>query len=103
MPLPDSRPGLIGWYDGAIMMVRTQITLESEMQKRARKRASEIGVSFAEYVRQVVERDLTRPEKKTDVSRIFNLGTSGGSHIRKNKQSMIAEAFAATRKKHRER
>jgi hypothetical protein len=80
------------------MMVRTQITLEGELQKRARKRASEIGVSFAEYVRRVVERDLARPEKKADVSRIFNLGTSGGSNIAKHKQSMIAEAFAATRK-----
>jgi hypothetical protein len=81
------------------MMVRTQITLESELQKRARKRASEIGVSFAEYVRQVVDRDLARPEKKTDVSQIFNLGTSGGSHIAKQKQSMIAEAFAAPHKR----
>jgi hypothetical protein len=85
------------------MMVRTQITLGSELQKRARKRASEIGVSFAEYVRQVVERDLTRPGKKTDVSQIFNLGTSGGARIAKHKQSMIAEAFAAMRNKRLER
>jgi hypothetical protein len=83
------------------MMVRTQITLESELQKRARKRASEIGVSFAEYVRQIVERDLARPGKKTDVSRIFNLGTSGGSNIAKDKHAMIAEAFAAVRKTRR--
>jgi hypothetical protein len=29
-------------------MVRTQITLDSEMQKRARRRASDLGVSLAE-------------------------------------------------------
>ncbi len=83
------------------MMVRTQITLEGELQKRARKRATEIGVSFAEYVRQVVERDLAQPGKKSDVSQIFNLGASGGSNIAKHKQAMIAEAFAASRKARR--
>jgi hypothetical protein len=85
------------------MMVRTQITLESETQRRARRRASEMGVSFAEYVRRVVERDLVRPQKRSDVSGIFNLGSSGGSDIAKHKQSMIAEAFAATRKMRRRR
>jgi GH24 family phage-related lysozyme (muramidase) len=85
------------------MMVRTQITLESEVQKRARKRASEIGVSFAEYVRQIVESDLAQPQKRTDVSQIFNLGSSGGANIAKQKQPMIAEAFAATRKTRRGR
>jgi hypothetical protein len=90
-----------GWYDGAIMMVRTQITLEREMQKRARRRAGEIGVSLAEYVRRVVARDLERPEAKADVKAIFDIGSSAGSDVAKHKQSMIAEAFGATRRKMR--
>lgn len=85
------------------MMVRAQITLEGEMQKRARRRAGEMGVSFAEYVRRVVERDLAGPEKKADVSQIFNLGASGGSDVARHKQAMIAEAFAATRSARRRR
>jgi hypothetical protein len=80
------------------MMVRTQITLESELQKRARHRASEIGVSLAEYVRRLVARDLARPEPSAQVSGIFDLGSSGDSNIAANKHSMIAEAFQATRK-----
>jgi hypothetical protein len=83
------------WYDGAIMMVRTQITLQSELQRQARRRASEMGLSLAEYVRRLVARDLARPEQKADVSCIFDLGSSGGSNIAKNKDAMIAEAFSS--------
>jgi hypothetical protein len=79
------------------MMVRTQITLESELQRRARQRAGEIGVSMAEYVRQLVARDLSRPETRADVSRIFDLGSSGGSNIAAHKDSMVAEAFESLR------
>jgi hypothetical protein len=83
------------------MMVRTQITLETELQRRARQRASEIGVSLAEYVRRLVARDLARPEAKADVSSIFDLGASGGSNIAIDKDSMVAGAFAHARSKAR--
>jgi hypothetical protein len=75
------------------MMVRTQITLESELQSQARRRASEMGISLAEYVRRLVARDLARPVQTVDVSTIFDLGSSGGSNIAVNKDAMIAEAF----------
>jgi hypothetical protein len=79
------------------MMVRTQITLETELQRRARQRAGQVGISLAEYVRRLVARDLARPEMKADVSSIFDLGASGGSNIAVNKDSMIAEAFSSVR------
>jgi hypothetical protein len=79
------------------MMVRTQITLETELQRQARQRASEIGVSMAEYVRRLVARDLARPEARADVSSIFDLGASGDSNIAVSKDSMIAEAFGNLR------
>lgn len=82
-------------YDGAIMMARTQITLEPEIHKRARKRASELGVSLAEYFRRLVRKDLGSQQRKGDVSRIFDLGSSGGSNIAKDKDRMIAEAVEA--------
>ena len=83
------------------MMVRTQITLETELQSRARQRAGEIGVSFAEYVRRLVARDLARPKTKADVSCIFDLGSSGGSNIAVDKDLMIAEAFESMRSRTR--
>ena len=75
------------------MMARTQIALENEMQRRAHQRASDLGVSFAEYVRQLVTRDLARPEAVANIACVFDLGSSGGSDIARNKDSMIAETF----------
>ena len=85
--------------DGAIMMSRTQVTLENEMQRRARQRASDLGVSLAEYFRRLVAGDLARPESTSDVDRIFDLGNSGGSDIGSDKDSMVAEAFHSSRRK----
>jgi hypothetical protein len=83
------------------MMSRTQITLESQAHRRARQRASELGVSLAEYVRRLVARDLAGPQPKADVTSVFDLGNSGGSNIARNKDSMIAEAFHSKAKSHR--
>ena len=88
-------------YDGAIMMSRTQVTLENEMQRRARRRASDLGVSLAEYFRRLVARDLGHPEAGSDVQRIFDLGRSGGSDIARDKDAMIAEAVHSSRRKRR--
>src|SRR5262245_45908110 len=91
------------WCDGAIMMAKTQITLETEMQRRARQRANDLGVSLPEYFRRLVARDLACPETAAHVERIFDLGTSGGSDIASQKDSLIAEAFQFTRRKRRRR
>jgi len=79
--------------------VRTQISFDLELYRRAHQRANDIGVSFAEYVRRLVARDLVRPETKADVTCIFDLGVSGGSDIAAGKDSMIAKAFASRRKR----
>lgn len=84
-------------YDGAIMMTRTQITLDNETHRRARKRAAELGVSFAEYIRNLVARDLAFPVKTTNPSILFGLGRSVASDVAENKDAMIAEAFSAPR------
>jgi hypothetical protein len=84
-------------YDRAIMMSRTQISLERETLRRARKRAAELGVSFAEYIRRLVARDIASPRAAADPSIIFALGRSTGSDVEANKDEMIADAFAATR------
>lgn len=81
------------------MMAKTQITLETEMQRRARQRANDLGVSFAEYFRRLVARDLSRPETTAHVDSIFDLGSSDGSDIASQKDSMIAQAFKPRRRK----
>lgn len=82
-------------YNGATMMSRTQITLDPELQKRARERAAHLGISFAEYIRRLVIHDLGERERQTDPSVVFNLGSTEGSDVARNKDEMVGEAVDA--------
>ena len=83
-------------YDGDIKMARTQITFEPEIQRRARQRASDMGISLAEYFRRLVARDLGCWQAAANPAVVFNLGASSGSDVAGNKDSMLAEAFASS-------
>jgi hypothetical protein len=74
------------------MMVRTQVTLDADAHRRAKRRAAERGVSLAEYVRQVVDRDLGEQPKRGDIKAIFGLFDSGGSDIARFKEQYLGEA-----------
>ena len=88
-----------GWinYDDAIMMARVQVSLTPEEHRRARARAAELGVSFAEYVRRLVARDLGEERRSGDVGGLFDLGDSGGSDVAKDKHRYVGEAVEAER------
>ena len=81
-------------YGRCIMSPRIQIGLDPETQRRARRRASEMGVSLAEYIRRLIDRDLGSQRQVADVTGLFDLGSSGGSNIAQDKDAMLAEAFA---------
>jgi hypothetical protein len=85
------------------MMARTQITLQPEFQRRARRRASDLGVSLAEYIRRLVERDLGHAAAQAAPGAVFDLGSSGGSDIAKDKHAMIAQAVVSARTSRRRR
>jgi hypothetical protein len=78
------------------MMTRTQITLSPENHRLARRRAAELGISLAEYIRRLVDNDLheTTPGK-SDISVIFGLGDSGGSDVATHKHEYVGEAVDA--------
>lgn len=76
------------------MMVRTQISLPAEDHRRAKARAAEHGVSLAEYIRQLVARDLGEPRVKADVTRLFNLGASDYTDVAANHDAHLAEIIA---------
>ena len=80
-------------YDDAIMTSRTQMTLDPELHRRARRRAGELGVSLAEYVRRLISRDLGEPEPHRDPSQVVGLGDSGGSDVARDKDAMLADAL----------
>ncbi len=74
------------------MVVRTQVTLDSDAHRRAKRRAAERGISFAEYIRQVVNNDLGE-QPKTDISAIFGIGESGRSDISSNVDKYLGESL----------
>ena len=88
------------------MMIRTQISLDSERHAQARARAAELGVSLAEYMRQLVDRDVVswvtgRSPRVVDRSVVFDLGGGSPTDIASGKDRMIAEAIAASFKRDR--
>jgi len=86
------------------MNVRTQVTLDPEMQRRAQARAAELKISFAEYVRRLLVNDLGETKRRAEISAIFDLGDSGpATDIARNKDEMIAEAILDERSSRRGR
>jgi hypothetical protein len=85
------------------MKTKTLVSLESEELRRARRKAGELGVSFAEYVRTLVARDLGSRRRRAEPSVVFALGDSGGADVARKKDEMVGEAVAARRGRKRER
>jgi hypothetical protein len=92
--LGTSGSGARIWHDVDIMMHRTQITFDPAEHRRAKRRAAELGISLAEYVRRLVERDLAGPTPQSDPSGLFGLGDSGGSDVAAEKDRYVGEAVA---------
>ena len=82
-------------YDVSPMLVRTQISLPAEDHRRAKERAAQQGVSLAEYIRELVARDLGTSGRKADVTRLFNLGESEYDDVAINHDAHLAEILAA--------
>ena len=76
-------------------MARVQVALSPEDHRRARGRAAELGISFAEYVRRLVARDLGGEGRVSSPEAFFALGDSGGADIARDKDHMIGEAIEA--------
>jgi len=77
------------------MMSRSQIKLEAELHRRARRRAAELGISFAEYVRRLVASDLETPATRADPRSVFDLGKSGGTDVARHKDSLLGASLTA--------
>lgn len=74
-------------------MMRTVISIERELYERARARAEELGVSFAELVRQVLTERLGETKPRADPSIVFSLGTGAPTDVARDKDEMIGDAL----------
>jgi hypothetical protein len=77
--------------------MRTQISLDDQQHARVKKKASELGITMAEYIRVLVDRDLGGENTQAPVSSIIGLGDSGGSDIA-NEPDASRNAVAARRR-----
>ncbi len=75
--------------------MRTQIAVEAEQHALLKRRAAELGISMAEYIRRLIDRDLSDCTASGDISAIFGMGDSGGSNIAVDRKHATAEAIAA--------
>jgi hypothetical protein len=67
--------------------------MDPEMRRRAHKKAADLGISFAEYVRRLVAVDLGEARPKPDISMIFDLGASAEpTDIARDKDRLVGEA-----------
>jgi hypothetical protein len=78
------------------MMNRTQIALDSEIQRNARERAAQLGISLAEYIRRLINSDLGDRGPQANPSILFDLGDSGATDIARDKDRLLGEAVAST-------
>jgi len=75
--------------------MRTQIALDDAQHSAAKTKAAELGITLAEYIRRLVDRDLRGPQAAPDISEIIGIGASGGSDIARDKDRVLAETLAA--------
>jgi len=88
------------------MNIRTQISMDPALRRRARARAAALGISLSEYLARLVARDLGESETrgfaeagadaKPDISSIFDLGPSAKpTDIARDKDKLVGEAVWA--------
>ena len=77
------------------MTAQTSISLEPETRRRAEQQAAQLGITLAEYIRRLLERELGANREPADPSMVFNLGDGGGSDVARDKDMMLGEAIAA--------
>ena len=76
-------------------VIRTQIALTTEQHALVERKTADLGISMAEYIRRLVERDIQQTGTGTDISAIFGVGDSGGSDIAIQRKRLAAEAISA--------
>ncbi|MCY4406423.1 MAG: hypothetical protein OXC15_08645 [Rhodospirillaceae bacterium] len=81
------------------MMVRIKISLDLERHALARARAASLGISLAEYVRRLIDRDVAERPDETDRSVVFDLGTSEGTDVATQRALMIGKATGAGKRR----
>ena len=74
--------------------MRTQIALSQEQHARVKQKSAALGITMAEYIRRLVDRDLGTTDTLADPTSIIGIGRSGGSDIAGEGKEAVATAIA---------
>lgn len=75
--------------------MRTQIALDPEQHAQAKQKAASLGITMAEYIRRLVDHDLTGPAPQASPAAIIGIGRSGGSDIAREGSQAVVDAVAS--------
>lgn len=78
--------------------MRTQIALDADQHAMAMQKAASLGITMAECIRRLVDRDLAGAAPETSPSAIVGQGRSGGSDIAREGSTAVAHAIAQRRR-----
>ena len=68
--------------------------MDAGMRRRAKRRADELGISLAEFVRRALDDALeSSTGPRPDISEIFGIANSGGSNVAEHKDEYLADAI----------
>ena len=72
--------------------MRTQIALSPVQHAQAKRKAAELGISMAEYIRRLVAHDLAAASAEADPVSIIGMFSSGDSDIANQRSDAIRAA-----------
>ena len=80
--------------------MRTVITLPDHLHAEAKRRAAEQGISFAEFVRRLFDRELSAAEPQGDLDAICAIVQGEPFDMAAVGKAIVAEAVAAQHERH---
>lgn len=72
--------------------MRTVITLPDEVHARAKRRATDLGISFAEFVRRLLDRELDAPAPQIGIDSICGIVSGAPFDMARDGDRVIADA-----------
>lgn len=74
--------------------MRTQIALTPDQHVRVKRRATELGITVPEYIRRLIDQDLSTARPQADLTSIIGVFNSGGSDIANQRPEAIRAAIS---------
>ncbi|WP_420621515.1 hypothetical protein [Candidatus Poriferisodalis sp.] len=75
--------------------MRTVITLPAQMHTQAKRRAAELGISFAEFTRRIFEKELDASAPQGDLETICGMVQGSPFDMARDGHSIVGAAVTA--------